>query len=549
MQNHSYFSNYKVLLFAGLCLCLVFAGRANAQALNVDWQLFSLSEQSSFNPEQPELKDSLQQVDGISLVGGHYLYSGKLTIEEDGFYVIDFKNTSVIDQFSFYLYDQQNKLIERADGGIGSYEPDPFFLRHGRSFHFNAGQYQVLAEVASPYFIAQPVPYVSKLADYQQEIKLGNAVVLIGIGIFLSMGIYYGALSFARSRNTEILYAVFIFSNLLFNAGAHQIFSQLFNWHNFYLISFPILISNFIYVLFVMKLLDINPLKNKLLHKIGVMALFVIAVFALFGMLSPNWVNEMARYGVWVFLFYGLVVGITLSFQGRIVARLYLISLMSFIIFASMATIPTQLSSNTLFVEHYGLASVAMEVILLALVMTYQVGELYRDRMKILLRLDHNKKLAQTDALTQIPNRYALDVALASLTDKEASLTYIDMDNLKYYNDHFGHEKGDEMLTRFANFMKQGLGDNGCIYRVGGDEFAVICLDGYSKRVTELIQKVTCQMHELGFENIGASAGTAFVHEVSNMSDLKNLADIRMYENKHQRKAKKALGKVNVREG
>lgn len=157
MQNHSYFSNYKVLLFAGLCLCLVFAGRANAQVLNVDWQLFSLSEQSSFNPEQPELKDTLQQVDGISLVGGHYLYSGKLTIEEDGFYVIDFKNTSVIDQFSFYLYDQQNKLIERADGGIGSHEQDPFFLRHGRSFHFNAGQYQVLAEVASPYFIAQPV--------------------------------------------------------------------------------------------------------------------------------------------------------------------------------------------------------------------------------------------------------------------------------------------------------------------------------------------------------------------------------------------------------
>ncbi|NCN44755.1 MAG: diguanylate cyclase, partial [Thiomicrospira sp.] len=104
---------------------------------------------------------------------------------------------------------------------------------------------------------------------------------------------------------------------------------------------------------------------------------------------------------------------------------------MSFIIFASMATIPTQLSSNTLFVEHYGLASVAMEVILLALVMTYQVGKLYRERMNMLLSLDHNKKLAHTDALTQIPNRYALEVELDSSVVKEASLTYIDMDNLK----------------------------------------------------------------------------------------------------------------------
>jgi len=536
VRNSNYFSIYKALLFTGLFICLVFASRANAQPLNIDWQLLSFDESQQFNPEQPESHNTLQKVDGISLVGGHYLYSGTLTIEKDDFYVIDFKNTSTIDQFSFYLYDQQNKLIDQASGGIGSREPDPFFLRHGRSFHLKAGQYQVLAEVASPYFIAQPVPYVSKLADYQQEIKLGNAVVLIGIGIFLSMGIYYGALSFARSRNTEILYALFIFSNLLFNAGAHQILSQLFDWHNFYLISFPILISNFIYVFFVMKLLDINPVNHQKLHTYGIVSLVFLAIFALFALMSPNWINEMARYGVWVFLLYGLVVGMTLSFQGRIVARLYLISLMSFIIFASMATIPTQLSSNTLFVEHYGLASVAMEVILLALVMTYQVGELYRERMNMLLSLDHNKKLAHTDSLTQIPNRYALEVELDSSVVKEASLTYIDMDNLKLYNDRFGHAKGDEMLSVFANLMKQGMEGHGNIYRLGGDEFAVTCPAGNTHFVKTLIDNVIHKMRETGFENSGASSGTAFMYEVESTSDLKLLADMRMYENKQRRK-------------
>jgi len=359
---------------------------------------------------------------------------------------------------------------------------------------------------------------------------------LIGIGIFLSMGIYYGALSFARSRNTEILYALFIFSNLLFNAGAHQILSQLFDWHNFYLISFPILISNFIYVLFVMKLLDINPVNHQKLHIMGIVSLVFLALFALFAMLSPNWINEMARYGVWVFLLYGLVVGMTLSFQGRIVARLYLVSLMSFIIFASMATIPTQLSSNTLFVEHYGLASVAMEVILLALVMTYQVGKLYRERMNMLLSLDHNKKLAHTDALTQIPNRYALEVELDSSVVKEASLTYIDMDNLKLYNDRFGHAKGDEMLSVFANLMKQGMEGHGNIYRLGGDEFAVTCPAGNTHFVKTLIDNVIHKMRETGFENSGASSGTAFMYEVESTSDLKLLADMRMYENKQRRK-------------
>ncbi|MDX1352199.1 MAG: diguanylate cyclase, partial [Thiomicrorhabdus sp.] len=261
------------------------------------------------------------------------------------------------------------------------------------------------------------------------------------------------------------------------------------------------------------------------------------SVFGLFAISSPNWINEMARYGVWVFLLYGLIAGITRSLQGSVVARLYLIALLSFVVLASMATLPSNLTSNTIYVEHYGLASVAVEVILLALVLTYQVGQLYRERLKILFRLDQSNKLAHTDAVTQVPNRYALEVELASFA-QSSSLTYIDMDNLKHYNDTFGHAKGDEMLVMFAALMKDGLQGNGMIYRVGGDEFAVTCKEGNTKRVQELIDRVVDKMHQLGFEYAGVSAGTAFMFEADNSSDLKHLADIRMYENKHIRKAK-----------
>jgi diguanylate cyclase (GGDEF)-like protein len=529
------FGACRAWMFIVLLLSIVFSSVTYAQVENMDWQLYSLEKGQTFDPERPESQADLQSVDGISLVGGHYLYAGGFSIAKDGHYVVDFKNTSTIDRFSFYLYDQQNRLIASASGGAGSREANPFFLRHGRTFDLKAGYYQLVAEVSSPYFIAQPVPYINRLADYQQEIRYGNAIVLIGIGIFLSMGIYYGALSFARSRNTEILYALFIFSNLLFNAGAHQILSQLFDWHNFYLTSFPILISNFIYVMFVMRLLEIHPARNKKLHIMGIVSLVILAVFALFAMMSPNWINEMARFGVWVFLLYGLVAGVIRSMQGSMEARLYLIALMTFIGLASMATLPTQLSSNTIYVEHYGLASIAMEVILLALVLTYQVGKLHRERVKILLSLDHNKKLAHTDAVTQIPNRYALEIELASFPP-DAALTYIDMDNLKHYNDRFGHAKGDEMLTLFARLMKEGLGGKGCIYRVGGDEFAVTCPDGNTYRVQKLIASVIDEMQRIGFKQAGVSAGSAFMHEAANTYDLKHLADIRMYENKQQRR-------------
>lgn len=537
MYQSRCFRIYKALLFTTFLVCFVFSSRAYAQTQPTIWQLYSIDENQPFNPDQPESQNNLKKVNGISLVGGHYLYSGDMSIDKDDFYVVDFKNTSVIDQFSFYIYDQQNRLVARASGGIGSTEPNPFFLRHGRSFHLKPGQYKLLAEVASPYFIAQPVPYVSPLVNYQQQIRLGDAIVLIGIGIFLAMGIYYGALSFASSRNTEILYAAFIFSNLIFNSGAHLIFSQLLGWHNFYLISFPILISNFIYVLFVMKLLEINSVKNKVLHILGKLAMVVLAIFALFAMMAPHWINEMARFGVWIFLFYGLAAGIIRSIQGSIVARLYLIALIAFIALASMATIPTELSSNTFNVEHYGLAAIAVEVILLALVLTYKVGELYRERIRILLHLDQSEKMAYTDAATQIPNRYALDVELDSI-GTESTLTYIDMDNLKLYNDRFGHAKGDELLALFAKLMQQGMENKGNIYRVGGDEFAVICRDGDVKKVQELIDLVIDEMRQDGFEYAGVSAGFAYVHEVENASELKNLADMRMYEDKLRRKVK-----------
>lgn len=531
----SHFRVYKALLFTSLLICIVFSNRVYAQTQNIDWQLYSIEGSLPFAPNQPASQNNLQKVDGISLVGGHYLYSGEMDIDKDGSYVVDFKNTTTIDHFSFYIYDQQNKLVASARGGIGSKAFNPFFLRNGRTFDLKAGQYKLLAEMSSPYFIAQPVPYVSPLAKYQQEIKLGNAISLIGIGIFLAMGIYYGALSFASTRSTEIFYAVFIFSNLIFNAGAHLILSQLFGWHNFYLTSFPIVISNFFYVLFVMRLLEIHPVKNKKLYTMGIMSLVLLAVFALFALMEPNWINEMARFGVWVFLLFGLVSGVTRSIRGSTVARLYLIALTAFILLASMATLPMQLNSNTIDVEHYGLAAIAVEAILLALVQTYQVGELHRERMRILLRLDHSKKLAHTDALTQIPNRYALEVELASV-GQNSSLTYIDMDNLKFYNDHFGHEKGDELLTLFAGLMKQGIDGEGHIYRVGGDEFAIVCREGNEHRVQALVDRVIDEMKQTGFENVGVSAGAAFMHEVTNTSELKHLADIRMYENKFRRK-------------
>lgn len=126
MYNVRHFRIYHTVLLALLVVSAVFSGKVSAQ-VSITWQLYSVDNHYDYHHNRPASPSHLQKVDNISLVGGHYLYSADMRVSEDGLYVVDFKNTSTIDRFSFYIYDQQNNLIDKASGGIGSTEPNPFF--------------------------------------------------------------------------------------------------------------------------------------------------------------------------------------------------------------------------------------------------------------------------------------------------------------------------------------------------------------------------------------------------------------------------------------
>lgn len=81
------------------------------------------------------------------------------------------------------------------------------------------------------------------------------------------------------------------------------------------------------------------------------------------------------------------------------------------------------------------------------------------------------EKMAYTDALTGLPNRrkFIHDVMKHDLSD--ITLVSLDLNNLKYYNDTYGHDKGDELLVKAAHILKDVF-DN--VYRIGGDEFVAL---------------------------------------------------------------------------
>lgn len=483
----------------------------------------------------------LEPVNKIAPTGGHFLFQAEFSISQSGRYVLDFKNSSVIGQFKHFVYDAQGHSVAELEGGIQSDAENPFFLRHGRELDLLPGTYRLVTELNSPFFLAQPQPYLDSLAHYQQNIIAGNTLVLMCMGIFMGLGIYYAALALVRRRVAEGMYTLFILGNLLYNGTALLVYPQLFGMHWFYLISVPILFSNCAYIFFVMALLEINKTNHFRLYRTGMVILIVLCSFILIAAFLPNWSLELDRYGVGIFLTYGLSAGIIRARQGQLSARLYLVAIAAFFLLGSFSISQGSLNGvYTLYIEHLGLGAVAVEVILLALVLSYQFAQLHQDKEHALARVAHSTRIAYTDALTGLPNRYVLEDELERLP-LHGSLTFIDLDGLKYYNDKFGHERGDDLLRSFSSHLVERLDNRASLHRLGGDEFAITCPDGNLAWIEAMLLEAVSRMQLAGYEFAGASSGSVHVHENPSKKELKHIADTRMYENKRRRKVRDQL--------
>jgi diguanylate cyclase (GGDEF)-like protein/PAS domain S-box-containing protein len=91
------------------------------------------------------------------------------------------------------------------------------------------------------------------------------------------------------------------------------------------------------------------------------------------------------------------------------------------------------------------------------------------------------QKLAKLDGLTNIPNRRSFDETLnlewhrARRQNEPLSLILADVDYFKRFNDHYGHQAGDECLKAVSEIFRQCIIRSGdMVARYGGEEFAVI---------------------------------------------------------------------------
>ena len=127
-------------------------------------------------------------------------------------------------------------------------------------------------------------------------------------------------------------------------------------------------------------------------------------------------------------------------------------------------------------------------------------------------------KLANTDPLTELPNRSFYQASHQNLVRKAAphTLLCLDMDNFKKINDSLGHQTGDILIKQIAKRLQRITGKNATCYRLGGDEFSVLMEDSADiHTVTHYAQNLLDTLSRPFIINkqefvLGASIGIAF---------------------------------------
>ncbi|MCH8551403.1 MAG: GGDEF domain-containing protein [Natronospirillum sp.] len=455
-----------------MLLVSVFSLTAVAQTLDQTGHWVDIAAPESDWPEP--WADRPAEAGPPPLTGGVGWYLMEVSLPHAGEWVIDFRHSSVIGTFEHRVYDASGREVETLGGGLQRTTTSDFIMRHGARLALPAGEYFIVTRTDSPFYLAQPEPALFPLADYQQQYRKTIAFVLIGLGIFGALAFYYLNLGLWRRSASDLLYVGFILGNIVYNGTALMVPQALGLTTHFYLISFPILVSNLCYVLFVMRLLRIGRAQHSRVWLLGVTLAAVMVAFWPIALIWPSVSLELCRIGVGLMAVYGMIAGIARARMGDRVAWLYLIANFSFLVPALMAITARQLATGDLWlIEHLGLLAVLLEVLLLALVISYQISmmRVNQDRMQ---------HLADHDPLTGCLNRSSLQTRLDDLlqhmgrSSDKLALLFIDLDGFKPINDDYGHRLGDDLLRVVADRIKTRLRGSDLVARIGGDEFVVV---------------------------------------------------------------------------
>ena len=144
-----------------------------------------------------------------------------------------------------------------------------------------------------------------------------------------------------------------------------------------------------------------------------------------------------------------------------------------------------------------------------------------------------NTQQFKRDALTGVLNRRCFYLDAERRNEHIGAVLSIDLNNLKMWNDKYGHARGDEAIKTIVQSIQRVLDKNCFLYRIGGDEFMVLCFEKQRDMIEKMLKDMYAELEKTPYN---CAIGVAYREAEENFQELCSRADQQMYENKARMK-------------
>lgn len=160
---------------------------------------------------------------------------------------------------------------------------------------------------------------------------------------------------------------------------------------------------------------------------------------------------------------------------------------------------------------------------------------LFYKKRKVVKVIRKEERRKYTDMLTSLKNRNYLNRNIKAWNESQKypqAIVIIDLNNIKYVNDNYGHEQGDKLIIDAASTLINTQLENSEIIRSDGNEF-LLYLVGYSEQqISTYCKKLTKEFKSLPY-GFGAAVGYSMIlDEIKTIDDAINEATIEMRKDK-----------------
>lgn len=152
-------------------------------------------------------------------------------------------------------------------------------------------------------------------------------------------------------------------------------------------------------------------------------------------------------------------------------------------------------------------------------------------------KVSKEEKIKYIDQLTCLKNRNFLNDNMKKWDNSEIypqTIIIIDLNNIAYVNDNYGHEEGDKVIIEAANVLIKNQAPNSEIIRTDGNEFLIYLVAYDEKQIVSYIRKLTKELKEIA-HGFGAALGYSMINDaIKTIDDAINEATLDMRNNKEE---------------